>query len=219
MANGTNGGLSGQTAQVNHFGQLHELEKTSFADVAGYFAFYGIGDASLVRNGDAIRLSSVPVTQNFFSMLGVKPELGRSFTALESAADPTNVVMLSHAIWRSEFNLRPRDRGQEHHPQQHAADCRRRAHRPASTSGRSSPRHRAAARASVGETESTRLTRRRRRALRRLELRLERRAARNEQRVHRGLGRLVGGRREEVDEALPVVLRGVELFQPIPVCP
>jgi predicted permease len=106
MANGTNGGLSGQTAQVNHLVQLHELDR-SFADVAGYFAFYGIGDANLVRNGDAIRLSSVPVTQNLFSMLGVQPELGRSFTALESAANPTNVVMLSHAIWRSEFASDP----------------------------------------------------------------------------------------------------------------
>lgn len=106
MANGTNGGLSGQTAQVNHLVQLHELDR-SFADVAGYFAFYGIGDANLLRNGDAIRLSSVPVTQNFFSMLGVQPELGRSFTALESAANPTNVVMLSHAIWRSEFASDP----------------------------------------------------------------------------------------------------------------
>ena len=106
MANGTNGGLSGQTAQVNHLVQLHQLDR-SFADVAGYFAFYGIGDANLVRNGDAIRLSSVPVTQNFFSMLGVEPELGRSFTEQESAADPTNVVLLSHAIWRSEFASDP----------------------------------------------------------------------------------------------------------------
>ncbi|HEV7703209.1 MAG TPA: ABC transporter permease, partial [Gemmatimonadaceae bacterium] len=106
MANGKSGGLSGQTAQVNHLVQLHELDR-SFADIAGYFAFYGIGDANLVRNGDAIRLSSVPVTQNFFPMLGVQPELGRSFTAQESAADPTNVVMLSHAIWRSEFASDP----------------------------------------------------------------------------------------------------------------
>lgn len=106
MANGTHGGLSGQTAQVNHLVALHEQDR-SFADVAGYFAFYGIGDASLVRNGDAIRLSSIPVTQNFFSLLGVRPELGRSFTVAESSADPTNVVMLSHALWRSEFASDP----------------------------------------------------------------------------------------------------------------
>ncbi|HEY7861872.1 MAG TPA: ABC transporter permease, partial [Gemmatimonadaceae bacterium] len=106
MANGTHGGLSGQTAQVNHLVQLHELDR-SFSDVAGYFAFYGIGDASLVRNGDAIRLSEVPVTQNFFSMLGVKPELGHSFTPAESATDPTNVVMLSHSMWEREFASDP----------------------------------------------------------------------------------------------------------------
>jgi predicted permease len=102
IANGTRGGLSGQTAQVNHLVQLHEQDR-SFADVAGYFAFYGVGDASLIRNGDAIRLSAVPVTQNFFSMLGVKPELGRSFNAAEASTDVTNVVMLSHAVWQNEF--------------------------------------------------------------------------------------------------------------------
>ena len=106
MANGTHGGLSGQTAQVNHLLALHEQDR-SFADVAGYFAFYGIGDASLVRNGDAIRLSAVPVTQNFFSMLGVQPVLGRSFTPEESSADVTNVVMLSYSLWQREFASDP----------------------------------------------------------------------------------------------------------------
>jgi predicted permease len=106
MANGTHAGLSGQTAQVNHLLALHEQDR-SFADVAGYFAFYGIGDASLVRHGDAIRLSSVPVTQNFFPMLGVQPALGRSFTADESATDATNVVMLSYSLWQREFASDP----------------------------------------------------------------------------------------------------------------
>jgi predicted permease len=106
MANGTHAGLSGQTAQVNHLIALHEQDR-SFADVAGYFAFYGIGDASLVRHGDAIRLSTVPVTQNFFPMLGVQPALGRSFTADESAADATNVVMLSYSLWQREFASDP----------------------------------------------------------------------------------------------------------------
>jgi hypothetical protein len=37
----------------------------------------------------------------------VQPELGRSFTAEECAADPTNVVILSHALWRGEFASDP----------------------------------------------------------------------------------------------------------------
>ncbi|MDQ2765792.1 MAG: ABC transporter permease [Gemmatimonadota bacterium] len=106
IANGTHAGLSSQTAQVNHLQALHEQDR-AFADVAGYFAFYGIGDASLVRNGDAIRLSTVPVTQNFFSMLGVHPALGRSFTPEESSADVTSVVMLSYSLWQREFASDP----------------------------------------------------------------------------------------------------------------
>jgi predicted permease len=106
MANGKGGGLSGQTAQVNHLLALHESAR-SFSDVAGYFAFYGVGDASLIRNGDAIRLSTVPVTQNFFSMLGVEPILGRSFTPEESTSDVTSVVMLSYNLWQHEFASDP----------------------------------------------------------------------------------------------------------------
>ncbi|HMI56965.1 MAG TPA: ABC transporter permease [Gemmatimonadaceae bacterium] len=106
VANGTHEGLSDQTAQVNHIQALHEV-KTSFADVAGYFAFYGPGDASLVRNGDAIRLTDIPVTQNFFSMLGVQPVLGRSFTPEESSGDVTNVVILSYSLWQREFASDP----------------------------------------------------------------------------------------------------------------
>ena len=40
-------------------------------------------------------------------MLGVRPLLGRSFTREESAADITNVVMLSYPLWQREFSSDP----------------------------------------------------------------------------------------------------------------
>ena len=49
----------------------------SFSDVAGYFAFYGVGDSKLTGNGPPERLSAVPVSQNFFPLLGVEPATGQ----------------------------------------------------------------------------------------------------------------------------------------------
>ena len=50
----------------------------SFSDLAG-FAFYGVGDSALTGTGEPERLTSVPVTQNFFTLLCVQPTIGRSF--------------------------------------------------------------------------------------------------------------------------------------------
>ena len=53
-------------------------EKTqTLSAVAGYFAFYGVGDNLLSGRGEPERLSGVPVSENFFDVLGVKPMLGR----------------------------------------------------------------------------------------------------------------------------------------------
>ena len=54
-----------------------------------YFAFYGVGDMKLSVGNDAVRLSAVPVTQNFFPLLGVKPVIGARFTAEESRVERT----------------------------------------------------------------------------------------------------------------------------------
>jgi hypothetical protein len=75
-------GLSGETTQVGHFLDLRQQNR-SFEDVAAYFAFYGVGDNKLIGQGEPERLSGVPVSQNFFQLLGVEPQLGRLFTAEE----------------------------------------------------------------------------------------------------------------------------------------
>jgi hypothetical protein len=74
--------LSGQTVQVGHLLDLRERNR-SFSDIAAYNAFYGVGDNKLTGNGEPERLTSVPVSENFFPLLGVQPELGRVFTAGE----------------------------------------------------------------------------------------------------------------------------------------
>ena len=100
-------GLSGQTTQVGYMLDLREKTQTLSA-VAGYFAFYGVGDNLLSGRGEPERLSGVPVSENFFDVLGVKPLLGRSFNAQESAWNGPNAVMLGHAIWERRFGRDPR---------------------------------------------------------------------------------------------------------------
>src|SRR4051812_4903530 len=57
--------------------------------------------------GEPERLSAVPVSDNFFPMLGVQPELGRSFSAEESTFNGPKGVMLSHPLWTRRFASDP----------------------------------------------------------------------------------------------------------------
>ncbi len=94
--------MSGRTSQVDHFKDLRDKNQ-SFSDMAAYFAFYGVGDAKLVEGGEPERLTSVPVSQNFFPLLGVEPQIGRQFSEDEAKFNGPRAVMLSDGIWRRKF--------------------------------------------------------------------------------------------------------------------
>jgi predicted permease len=106
IANRDTSGLSGQTTQVGHMLDLRERTQ-SLSAIAGYFAFYGVGDNLLSGTGEPERLSGVPVSENFFDVLGVRPELGRVFNAQESAWNGPKAVLLGHGLWRRRFNADP----------------------------------------------------------------------------------------------------------------
>src|SRR5271168_3767468 len=94
--------LSSQTTQVGHLLDLRERSK-SFSEIGAYFAFYGLGDNKLIGEGEPERLTNIPVSQNFFAMLGVEPVLGRQFTAEEASGHGPHVVMLGHNLWQRRF--------------------------------------------------------------------------------------------------------------------
>jgi predicted permease len=98
--------LSGQTTQVGYLLDLREKTQTLSA-LAGYFAFYGVSDNLLSGRGEPERLSGVPVSENFFDVLGVKPLLGRAFNTQESAWNGPKAVMLGYALWERRFNRDP----------------------------------------------------------------------------------------------------------------
>ena len=104
MANHTDdtNDMSGKTVQVNYLLDYRRLNK-SFEDLGAYEAFYGPGDAKLIGDGQPERLTSVPVTQNFFPLLGVEPQIGRQFSAEECVFNGPRVAMISNALWNRRF--------------------------------------------------------------------------------------------------------------------
>jgi len=96
------GELTEWSTQEGHYVDMAEQNK-SLSQIAAFNAFFGVGDRKIGVGGDAVRVSRVQVTPSFFPMLGVTPELGRSFTAEESAEKAPPAVMLSHSIWAARF--------------------------------------------------------------------------------------------------------------------
>jgi predicted permease len=99
-------GLSGQTTQVGYMLDLRDRTQ-SLSKLAGYFAFYGVGDTVLTGRGEPERLNAVPVSDNFFDILGVRPQLGRTFTVQECQWNGPKAVLLSHDLWTRRFAADP----------------------------------------------------------------------------------------------------------------
>ncbi len=105
-AGGTQAGdLSAETLKVNPFLEFRQATR-SFVDVAAYFAFYENGGLRLTGTGEPDRLTGVPVSQNFFALLGVAPLLGRSFSDDEARAN-LPVAVLDEGVWRRRFAADP----------------------------------------------------------------------------------------------------------------
>jgi predicted permease len=102
------GNAENYRAQAEHYTDLRE-QNHSFTDLAGWFVYYGKGDRELTGAGEPERLTSVPVTENFFAVLGVEPAIGRSFTKEECQGDyfAPPAMMLSHSFWRRRFASDP----------------------------------------------------------------------------------------------------------------
>jgi len=59
---------------------------------------------NLTGHGDPMQAPVARVSPSFFSVLGVQPQLGRSFTEDEGRPEGRPVVMLSDSLWRSRFH-------------------------------------------------------------------------------------------------------------------
>jgi predicted permease len=95
-------GLSSSTYSADAYDDLLTMNR-SYDDVTGYFAFSTSDNLKLTGSGEPTPLTGMGVIGNFFHVLGVQPELGRSFTKDETLKGGRAVVLLSHPYWKRQF--------------------------------------------------------------------------------------------------------------------
>ncbi len=66
-------------------------------------AVYTNDNFNLTGRGEPLQVPIARVSANFFSLLGVQPQLGRTFTEDEGRPEGKYVVMISDALWHSRF--------------------------------------------------------------------------------------------------------------------
>jgi len=72
-------------------------ELKSHHEVFQIVAAYSQGEIELALDGSRDRIRSLAVSENFFSVLGLQPLLGRSF--IEDHPEKFPVAVLNHALW------------------------------------------------------------------------------------------------------------------------
>lgn len=85
---------------------LIELREHSavFSNIAGFAAH----SLTLTGRGEPSEARTVTVTQGFFSVLGVKPLLGRVLLPSDGERGAPPVAVLSESMWRSQFGADPK---------------------------------------------------------------------------------------------------------------
>ena len=79
--------------------QAYVRDSRSFEDLALYYG----GSANFTDPENPERVGAAGVTPNIFSVLGVEPVLGRSFTD-EEAREDRPLVVLGYELWQRRFN-------------------------------------------------------------------------------------------------------------------
>jgi putative ABC transport system permease protein len=67
-------------------------------------AVWTTDNLNLTGSGEPLQVQVARISPSFFAMLGVQPQLGRTFTEEEGRPEGKPVVMLSDAMWRSRFH-------------------------------------------------------------------------------------------------------------------
>lgn len=94
------------------WGCMNELSPANFRDVAatvtktGGWGAFTYAEANLVGFGEPVRIGGMAVTPNVFSVLGVRPIMGRVFDPAARDRDEGSVV-LSYGLWQSQFGGDP----------------------------------------------------------------------------------------------------------------
>jgi len=87
-----------------------KAQNSTFQDMT---LFSWPNDMNLSAGGQPEHILALPTAANFFSLLGVKPMLGRTFAEGEDQPGKDDVVILSYALWNSRYAGDPQAVGRQ----------------------------------------------------------------------------------------------------------
>jgi predicted permease len=88
----------------------HDRGVRAWGDRSPYLAGaaeFSTGEMSLNQAAGAARVTVTEASSNFFRVLGVEPELGRTFMPDEDGRGTNGVAVIGHALWRQLFDGDP----------------------------------------------------------------------------------------------------------------
>ena len=83
------------------------LDYRSQNDVFSETAAFETADFNLTGTGEPRRINAARISASALPLLGVTPELGRNFSPEEDRYGSDHVVLLSHALWQSQYGSAP----------------------------------------------------------------------------------------------------------------
>jgi predicted permease len=89
--------VGGNSGAADYYDRLRETS------VFEEQAMYNSTDVSVDQNGTPTRVRLLNVTPSFFRLLQIPPRLGRTFTEAEGEIGNEKKVVLSYALWQSQF--------------------------------------------------------------------------------------------------------------------
>ena len=95
-------GISCATYSADAYDEFRS-ESRSYQDITGYEAFTSADNLRLSGRGEPQPATGIEVISNFFQVLDVKPQIGRSFTPQDGQKGGQPVALLGDAYWHRQF--------------------------------------------------------------------------------------------------------------------
>ena len=94
--------IGGGTFPVHSYPNFDDIRRNT--KTLEHVAAFTRGRAFLMEGDEPELMNGLDVTANFTTLLGVRPQLGRTFTAEEDREGGPLVMLISHELWQRRFN-------------------------------------------------------------------------------------------------------------------
>ena len=92
----------------NGISTLNYLDWQKGNTVFEFMAAQTGGSVTLTGVDEPVQFRGARVSPHYFDIFGIRPPLGRTFTAAEDQPGKNHVAILSHALWESQFGADPK---------------------------------------------------------------------------------------------------------------